>query len=119
MQVTCEELSVRHWPQRNFLAAAAVEGVGEAGMETTAGGRVDWARNVALEDDPRSRRPGLRNRDGREQCLSIGMFRRSEDLPLVPQFDDLAEIHYGDPVGHVLDDRQIVADEQQCKAKLA
>ncbi len=33
--------------------------------------------------------------------------------------DDLAEIHHGDTVRHVLDNREIMADEQQRKAELA
>jgi len=40
------------------------------------------------------------------------MPRRCEDLLPTRHLDDLAEIHDGDTVRHVLDDRQIVADEQ-------
>ena len=47
------------------------------------------------------------------------MLRRGEDLLLRRHLDDLAEIHHGNAVRHVLDDRQIVADEQQREAELA
>src|ERR1700720_1307737 len=111
MQVTCDELRVRHWPQCRFLAGATVESVGAARVEAAAGGRVDRAWDVARKDDPRARRAWLGHRHGGEQRFRIRMFRRREDLPLVSHFDDLAEIHHGYPMGDVLDDRQIVADE--------
>lgn len=47
------------------------------------------------------------------------MSRRGEDLLLRRQLDDLAEIHHRDAMGHVLDDRQIMADEEQREAELA
>ena len=34
------------------------------------------------------------------------------------QLDDLAEIHHGDTVRHVLDDGEVVADEQQGQPQL-
>ena len=42
---------------------------------------------------------------------------RGEDRALGRNFDDLAEVHHRHPVGHVLDDREIVADEQQREAQ--
>ena len=52
------------WParvgaQRRLLRPAAVEGVGAAGVEAAALGRVDRARHVALQDDALARRAGL------------------------------------------------------------
>ncbi|OIQ78794.1 hypothetical protein GALL_394900 [mine drainage metagenome] len=46
------------------------------------------------------------------------MLRRIEDLPPGRHLDDLAEIHDCDAVRHVLDDREIVADEEQREAEL-
>ena len=60
----------------------------------------------------------LRHRDGRQQSLGVGMFWRGEDLPLRRHLDDLAEIHHGNTVRHVLDDREIMVDEQQREAEL-
>ncbi len=44
---------------------------------------------------------------------------RGKDLPARRHFHDLAEIHDRNAMGHVLDDREIVADEQQREAELA
>ena len=46
------------------------------------------------------------------------MLRRGEDLLPARHLDDLAEIHDCDTVRHVLDDRQIVADEEQRETEL-
>jgi hypothetical protein len=47
------------------------------------------------------------------------MLRRSENLPLGSDFDDLAQIHHRNPMGEVLDDREIVTDEKERKPKIA
>src|SRR5258708_3988073 len=46
------------------------------------------------------------------------MLRCGEDLLPWRHLYDLSEIHDGNTVRHVLDDRQIVADEEQCEAEL-
>src|SRR5437588_13119214 len=46
------------------------------------------------------------------------MLWRGKDLPAWRHFDDLAEIHHRDTMGHVLDDREIMTDEQQRQAEL-
>ena len=46
------------------------------------------------------------------------MPRRGEDLLLRRHLDDLAEIHDGNAMRHVLDNSQIVADEEQREAEL-
>src|SRR5262249_29200473 len=47
------------------------------------------------------------------------MLGRGEDAFLRSELDDLAEIHDRDPMGHVLDDGEIVADEEERQAELA
>src|SRR5262245_66401484 len=47
------------------------------------------------------------------------MLGRGEDAFLRSELDDLAEIHDGNPMGHVLDDGEIMADEEERKAELA
>src|SRR5580704_11193066 len=47
------------------------------------------------------------------------MFRACENLPPVPELDDLAEIHHRHPMGQVLDNGEVVADEQEREPKLA
>ena len=102
-----------------LLCPAAIEHVGASGMESATARRIDRARHVALEDDRVADGSGLWHRHGREQSLGVGMPRRGEYLLSGPHLDDLAEIHDGDTMRHVLDDRQIVADEEQRKAELA
>src|SRR6266511_1955008 len=46
------------------------------------------------------------------------MPRRGEDLLPWRHLDDLAEIHDSNAVGHMLDNSQIVADEEQREAEL-
>src|SRR6266446_4268725 len=81
-----------------LLLGAALEGVGAAGVEAAARGRVDRARHIAFEDDALSRRLWVGDRDGREQRLGVGVLRAGEEGALVGELDDLAEIHDRDAV---------------------
>src|SRR6516165_317667 len=47
------------------------------------------------------------------------MLGRGEDAFLRSELDDLAEIHDCNPMGHVLDNSEIMADEEERKAELA
>jgi len=47
------------------------------------------------------------------------MLGRGENALLRGELDDLAEIHDRDPMGHVLDDGEIMADEEEREAELA
>jgi hypothetical protein len=70
----------------------------------TAGGRVDGAGHVALEDDPVVGVGGrVRHRDRREQRLRVGVFRVGEQFRRLRHLDDFAEVHHGDAVGDVSD----------------
>src|SRR5258708_24514091 len=119
VQVTRDQRAVRHGPECGFISAAALEGLWASRVEVAAGRPVDRAWDIALEDDPRPRRAGLRDRHRGQQGLRVGVPGRGENLTFVAQFDDLAEIHHGNPMGDVLDDREIVADEQQRQTQLA
>src|SRR5260370_22585911 len=105
-------------PKLRLLRPAAIEHEWTASVESASAGWIDRARHVALQDDRGARGPGLRHRHGREQRLGVGMFWRGEDLLPWRHLDDLAEIHHADTVRHVLDDREIVADEEQREAEL-
>jgi len=94
-----------------LLLRAALEGVGAAGVEAAARGRVDRARHVALQDDALARRLGVGNRDRRQERLGVGVLRAGEEGALVGELDDLAEIHDRDAVADVLDHRKVVGDE--------
>src|ERR1700739_1369142 len=101
-----------------LLAPAAIEHERAPGMEAASAGWIDRARHVALQDHRGGHSPGLRYRHSGKQSLGVGMLRRGEDLLPGRHLDDLAEIHDRDTVGHVLDNGQIVADEEQREAEL-
>ncbi len=47
----------------------------------------------------------------------IGMHRVAEEFLPLGRFHQPATAHHGNPVGHVVDNRQIVRDEQVCQAE--
>src|SRR5579864_352408 len=110
-------LTASRCSQFRFVRPAAIEGEWAAGVEATSARWMDRARHVALENDWAARGAGLGQRDRGEQRLGIGMSGRGEDLPLRRHLDDLAKIHDRHAMGHVLDDREIVADEEQCETE--
>src|SRR5215475_1510834 len=117
--MTRDQRSVRRWSQCGFLPAATVERVRASRAEVAAGGPVDGAGDLAREDDPRTCRAWLRDRHRGQQGLGVGVPRRRENLPLVAKLHDLAKIHHGNPMGDVLNDREIVADEQQSQTQIS
>src|SRR5205807_6097661 len=58
------------------------------------------------------------DRDRAEQRLRVRVQRVGVDLFGVRDLDDLAEVHHGDPVAQVADDRQVVGDEQVGQVEL-
>ena len=59
------------------------------------------------------------DRHRREQRLRVRMGRALVDVVARADLDDLAEVHHGDPVGHVADDGQVVRDEDVRQAEVA
>ncbi len=59
--------------------------------------------------------------DGRggEQRLGVGVLRGGEQFGGRGLFDDLPEVHHGDPVGEELDGGQVVGDEQAAEPAVA
>ena len=55
---------------------------------------------------------GIGDGHGREQRLRVRHERLAIQIGGRRELDDLAEVHHGDAVGDVLDDREIVRDEQ-------
>lgn len=101
------------------LAAAALEETRTASVKSAATRRIDRARHVALQDHAAARDAGLNGRHGRKERTRVGVGRRAKGALARSDFDDLAEIHDRDAMGHVLDDRQVVADEQQRQPEVA
>jgi len=79
-------------------------------VEPTAAGDVRGVRHVPFEDDAVLGVAPPRNR--RQQRLGVRVHRRVEHRLGRAGLDEFAEIHHGDAVTDVLDDREVVADEQ-------
>ena len=56
--------------------------------------------------------------DRAQQALRVGMARRAQQLDPRALLDDAARVHDGDPVGHLVDDAEVVGDEQHGRAGL-
>src|SRR5260370_14413471 len=97
-------------PKLRLLRPAAIEHEWTPGVKAASAGWIDRARHVAFQDHRGAGGAGLRHWHSREQRLGVGMPRRGEDLLPRRHLDDLAEIHHGNTVRHVLDNREIMAD---------
>ena len=95
-----------------LLDLAVIHGHRAARMETAAGGRVQGAGYVTLEDDALAANLRIGDRDGGHESLGVGMEGVAEKLHASRQFDHLAEVHNCHPVGDMLDHAQVVGDEE-------
>ena len=93
--------------------------VGTTRPEHAAGRRIDRARNIAAEHDAPALAVGIRDGNGRQQRLGVGMLRAADELLRRRVLHDAAEIHDDDAVGDVFDDGEIVGDEEVGEAELA
>src|SRR5882757_9015337 len=113
------DVTRRNLARLRHACRAVGDGVGAAGAEDAARGRVDRARDVALEDDALALAVGVGDRHGGEQRLGIGVLRAAAERVARRALHDAAEIHDDDAVGDVLDDGEVVGDEKQRKAEPA
>jgi hypothetical protein len=83
-------------------------------VEGTPGGRLGGTRELAVEDDlrPPALAPRVGNGDRAHERLGVGVQRPREQGIARRQLDDPAQVHHGDPVADVADDREVVGDEQ-------
>ena len=104
--------------ERRVLLGADRLGDRAAGAEAAAGRRVDRARHVTREHDPGAlaARDGLRV--GREEGHRVRVQRPGEELVRGRDLDDAAQVHHGDAVGDVADDREVVGDEDVGEVEL-
>ena len=65
VQMAGGKVAARRGTQGRLVGAAALEGVGAAGVKAAALGRVDGTWHVALEDNAGARGAGLRHRNSR------------------------------------------------------
>jgi len=97
--------------ERRFGFSAGLEPVGAARMKTAASGRIDRVRYVAFQDDALPAHPRVRRGYGGHQRLGIRMARVGIKVPIGGQLHDFAQIHYGDSVAYILNDRQVVGND--------
>ena len=77
-------------------------------------------RNVTREDDPLAFRTpsGVRSGYGREKGSGVGMPRIPIEILRIRHLDHPTQIHHGDPITHVLDEREVVRDEEVGEAQI-
>ena len=77
-------------------------------MKAAAGGRIERARHLALQQQAAALGARFWNGDRRQQRAAIGMAGRGEQRFGSRGLDDAAEIHHRDAVGDVFDHGKIV-----------
>src|SRR5438093_3320161 len=83
-----------------------------ARAEVTSRRRVRRTRNFTLEHRLLSLDGWIRDRNDRDQRLGVRMPRGAQQLLGGRELHNLAEVHDGDPIAHLLDHRHVVGDEQ-------
>ena len=80
--------------------------------------RVDRAGDVTSQDGTTG--PGVNawDRDGREERTGVGMPRVRVEPVRIGDLHDLAEVHDGNAVAQVADDREVVGDEHEREAEV-
>src|SRR5690242_20201642 len=89
-----------------------------ARVEMAAAGWPDRVRDVALQHDPLTLDLWVRDRDGRQQRLCVGMQRRGIEVARAGDLDDASEVHHRHSRTDVLHHRQIVRDEEVREVEL-
>src|SRR5713101_4033055 len=77
-----------------------------------AGWWLNGARNLAAQSDALPLHFWIRNRNRRQQRFGIGMERRGIKLAGGRGLDDATEIHHGNALADMLDDRQIMGNKE-------
>ena len=97
------------------LVLALLHAVGTAGVELASGGGIGGGGNGALQHNPVHLRRGVRDGDGGEECLGVGVQGVLEDVHRVAVLHQVAQVHHAHRVGDVLHHAQVVGDEQVCE----
>src|SRR6266550_1780857 len=107
------EVSGRFFLERrdDLHAGDVLRRVVAARVEDTARRGIRRRRNVARENDSLLARLGIGDRNRREKSLGVRHQRLAVEIVRRRQLHDFAEVHHGDTVGDVLDNRQVVRDE--------
>ena len=106
--------------QLGTLHGALLRSVAAAGAEGAAGGHIEGAGNVALENYAVLFAGGLGVGYGYrgKQGLGVGVLWIGHKLVGIRKLHYVAQIHYRYAVGNMLYDQQIMCDEEVCNAQL-
>src|SRR5712691_10031550 len=107
--VTCRRMGPAQ--QCRLLDATALDGMGTAGVEAAARGRIDRARYLAAQNYAIAPRARPRHWDRRKECTGIGMPGGCKQGLGRGSLDNATEVHDRDAVGDMLDHRKIVRNE--------
>ena len=99
-------------PHCRLLYLASRSSMSAAGVKVTSMRRIDGTGYVALKDNPLSFDRGVGDWNGREQGLGIWVCRPCIERLLWSHLYELAQVHNGNAIADVFDNRQVVRDEQ-------
>ena len=120
VKVAPDRRSARSDERLGVDAGADLHGEGAPGPETATCRPTDRFTDFAGEDDAGPFAPAgrVRDRDGGQERRRVRVGGPQIDLVRLPFLDDLPEVHHGDPIADVANDREIVSDEQVCQSQL-
>ena len=101
-----------HLAQRRFVLVAPLEPLVAARVKAAPVRRVDRAGWIPLENEPPTLGGGIRNGNGRQERLGVGMERLRVQFLAIRQLRDLAEVHHRHTVADVLHDPQVMRNEE-------
>lgn len=95
---------------RGVMAALRL-GVGAAGVEAAAGGRVDGIADLPLENGSLPGPARLGPRHGLEESFGVGVRGFAEYVLRLADFDYLTQVHHGNMGGNVLHHGQVMSND--------
>src|SRR5438270_7639461 len=113
-EVTSDGMALSPVDELGLLLGADLLGLPAARPEPTPRRRICRTWNVTRQHDALALplTTWVRDRDRRQQSLSIGMTGSPVDVVPRADFDDLAQVHDRHAIGDVAHDREVVGDEQ-------
>ena len=78
----------------------------------TTRGSIDGAWDITLQNGFIPFQTRIRGRHSCEQAFRVGMLSVRENLTFLSELDDAPQIHHGDAITDVFNDRQIVRNKE-------
>src|SRR5579859_5538681 len=98
---------------RRLPVALAFLRTGAAWVKGAAARRIERARNFSFEDDAQAPTARFGDRDRREQGARVRVMSLGEKVAGLGGLNDLAQVHDGHAVAHVLDHLEVVRNEKK------